>query len=331
MGGYSPTASASSEDRHAQRFAVHLHAAFPRFQSWNGDRCRERCLGRTAPLSFATMAFVALVASGPAFATRGSLQRLEVLVTEMVRSHQLGEATGHCPTSHPYPVGPDFSYVRGGGVPGSAALMASYPLPRRRWFTEIANLTNKPQRLNIGVVCLRANATFAYPLERGWVVPPNGYGGGSSQCPRSAPHAIDNYFGIQGSVHAGSLLLADTYPFTSGKVEGFETGVENRTTRVARIFAGSVCTSLPSQTSYVRDKVGPEKHSDVAVRCPPQTPLALSGTFYALPPAPSRNPNDGKIALGGTTPYKRTAWAIGVTSLTHHAVRDVVGAVCIGQ
>ena len=235
-----------------------------------------------------TVAFVAVVAAGSASAAQGSLQRVAVGLTETVPPNQLGFANSHCPPSHPYPVGPDFSYLTGGGMPGSAALMASYPLPRRGWFTEVANLTTTPQRLNIGVLCLRAKARFAYPLKRNWVIPANGYGGGSSRCPRSAPHAIDNYFGIQSVVGAGSLLLADTYPFASGNVEGSETGVENRSDRTVGIFAGSVCTSLRSKTSYVRDRVASGQqsapsHYGAHVRLPSQS-AALFMHFRRLRP-----------------------------------------------
>jgi hypothetical protein len=50
-------------------------------------------LGRSALAGFGMVAFVALAASGPAFAGRGSLQRFELLETETVAPNQLGMYT----------------------------------------------------------------------------------------------------------------------------------------------------------------------------------------------------------------------------------------------
>jgi hypothetical protein len=288
-------------------------------------------LVRAAVLTwFLAIAFVLLMAGGSALAKRASLQRFVVLGRGVVQPSALAFVTDQCPASHPHPVGPYFAYTRSASVVGSLALTASHPQGERGWFTEVENLTNQTQGLIMGVVCLGADARFAYPRTSN-DVGPSGFTDGFADCPRSAPHAIDNYFGVQSAGSAGSILLAETSPFPFGKVDSDGTGVRNLTTQTVGFFAGTVCTSLRSATRYFRDAVAAGKNSGVMASCPRQTPVAVSGTFFPVLPKPHMKSNAGKIAMDFTFPYARNEWSMGVTSLTDHAVKYLVGAVCVGQ
>ena len=233
-------------------------------------------------------------------------------------------ATRQCPASHPHPVGPIFDYVTRAGL-GSLALTSSYPQGPRGWFTQVANRSNQPQGVIIGTVCLSANARFAYPRVDNTVSDPPGYSNVGNFCPRSAPHAIDNYFGLQSAANAGSLLLADAFPFT-GRADGFETGMTNVASTPVFSFEGSVCTNLTSATNIFSYKVAAGTGTGFTAPCPRSTPVAVSGTFRT-----SKQPDDGNIAMDFTWPFARSGWAVGVTNLAHHTVKYVAGAVCVGQ
>jgi hypothetical protein len=248
----------------------------------------------------------------------------------VVQPGQFEVVTDTCSASYPHPVGPDFGYVKGASTPGSVALTASYPRGQRGWLLAAENMTPQPQTVIFGIVCVRADARFAYPRERNTGAGPSGYSAGFSDCPRSAPHAIDNYFGMQSVADTGLLLLAGAYPFSSGKASGFLTGVRNQANRSLLFFAGAVCTSLRSATIYFRDEVAAGKNKGASVRCPGQTPVPVGGTFYPLPPR-AVNPDDGKIAMDYSFLAARNVWAMGVTSLTDHTVKYAIGAVCVGQ
>ena len=291
-------------------------------------------LGRTGPIRAALLAgilaigFLPLLAGGSAFAKQISPKAAVVTQTVVVQPSQFEVVTDTCSASYPHPVGPDFGYVKGASTPGSLALTASYPSGQRRWLIAVENLTNQAQTVIFGIVCVRSDATFAYPRTRNTVAGPRGFSTGFSDCPQSAPHPLDDYFGVQFDGNAGFLLLAGAYPFSSTKAAGFATGVKNFASKALLFFAGSVCTSLPTATSYVRSAVAAGKSNGATIRCPPQTPVAVSGTFYPLPPGSMKD--DGKIAMDFSFPAARNVWAMGVTSLTDHAVKYVLGTVCLG-
>lgn len=270
-----------------------------------------------------------LLVGGSAVAKQTPTKAAVVSQRVAVQTGQFETVTDTCSSSYPHPVGPFFGYVKGASTPGSVALTASYPRERRGWLIAIENLTNKAQTVDFGIVCVRSDARFAYPRERNTVAGGSGYSTGLSDCPRSAPHPIDNYFGVQTAADAGSLLLTAAYPFSTSKAAGFLTGVRSSASGSLLFFAGSVCTSLRTATRYGREKVAAGKSNGATIRCPAATSIPVSGWFYPLPPRPT-SPNDGKIAMDFTFPAARNKWAVGVTSLTDHAVKYVLGTECLG-
>jgi hypothetical protein len=275
------------------------------------------------------IACLLLLGGGSAFANKTSPKAGVVAQTVVVQPRQFEVVTDTCSPSYPHPVGPDFGYVKGASTPGSVALTASYPRGKRGWLIAVENMSDQTQTVVFGIVCVRADARFAYPRTRNTVAGPGGYSVGLSNCPRSAPHPIDDYFGTQSAADTGLLLLAAAYPFSSGEAGGFVTGVRNTASNALLFFAGSVCTSLPIATSYIRETVGAGKTDGATIRCLRQTPVAVSGTFYPLPPR-RINPDDGKILMAFSFLAARNTWAAGVTSLTAHVVKFAVGTVCLG-
>jgi hypothetical protein len=288
-----------------------------------------RLVERAALTCVAAIAFLLLLAAGSAIAKQVRTKAAITAHQVVIQPSNFESVTDTCPASYPHPVGPQFSYVNGASTPGSVALTASYPRGGRGWLIAVENMTNQPQAVSLGIVCVRANAAFAYPRTANTVAGPSGYSAGQSDCPRSAPHPIDNFFGMQSAANTGLLLLAGAYPFSSGNAAGTLTGVRNSASDALLFFAGTVCTSLRTATSFVRGSVAAGQSNGATIRCPRQTPVAIGGMFYPLPPE-STNPDNGRIEMVVTFPAANNAWAIAVASLSDHTVQYAVGAVCLG-
>jgi hypothetical protein len=249
-----------------------------------------------------------------------------------VQPNGVEEITEHCPPSYPHPVGPDFAYLKQRSVAGSVALAASYPQGPHAWFTAVRNLTPQMQGVVMGAVCLRANGRFAYPRGTLSYPRPNrdvkgdGYNTGYADCPRAAPHAIDDYFGTQLFSDTGALLLSDTNPFPFHGRTTESTGLRNLINGDVRFFDGAVCTSLHAASFYGSNVVAGGGNSGITGRCPRKTPVPVSGTFY-----PRKSADGGKIAMVATQPLSQRAWSMGVTGLTTGRVKYLAGVICVGQ
>jgi hypothetical protein len=228
-----------------------------------GSARLARLLARPLIVAFA---FALTLASGSALAKPASLHSSAVLSQELVGPMKLASVTEQCPQSDPHPVGPDYSYMTAPPV-GSVVLVGSFPKGMHGWFTQVENLTNQPQQMDIGVVCLRANARFAYPRTGGYFVDNRGPNYGQTNCPRSAPRAIDGYFGVSSAADAGSIALFESYPFVR-KVGGDLVGIKGFASSPVDYFAGAVCTSLRTSAGYFREKVAAHSRNGLGVTSP---------------------------------------------------------------
>ena len=292
-----------------------------------GSARLARLLARPLIVAFA---FALTLAGGPALAKPASLRSSAVLSQELVGPMKLASVTEQCPQSDPHPVGPDYSYMTAPPV-GSVVLVGSFPKGMHGWFTQVENLTNQPQQMDIGVVCLRANARFAYPRTGGYFVDTRGPNYGQTHCPRSAPRAIDGYFGVSSAADAGSIALFESYPF-GRKVGGDLVGIKGFASLPVDYFAGAVCTSLRTAAGYFTEKVATHSRNGLGVTCPRRTPIGVGGTFYALGPKGHPFAEDGNILMDYTfteNGRRGRTWVMGVTNLTGHTVRYEIGALCV--
>lgn len=272
-----------------------------------------------------------VVTDAQAAVRRASVQTYSLLVSDVLPAGQIAVASDRCPASHPHPVGPQFYDNGAPSAAGSVALTASYPVGRNGWKTEVANRSNEPQKVDLGILCVRADASFAYPRTRNNVAGNGGVSVSSSICPSSAPHPIGEYFGAGSSANLGELLLSDAYVFSGHKGQAFVTGVRSLSPAAVSFFVGAVCTSLRSVNPEFRHTVPAGQSLDIAVYCPRRTPIPVSATFYAYVPK-----HDGsgsvtdQVTMDLTYSYASDAWAIGANNVTDHTVRDVLGAICVG-
>jgi hypothetical protein len=240
----------------------------------------------------------------------------------VVQANSPGTYSGQCPSSQPHPVGPEFGNLKG-GVPGTLSLAASYPQGRRGWVVVVENRSGQPQGYFVGIVCLGAKATFAYPRST-FVVQANAYEEGSGECPRAAPHAINGYFGPQAAANLGQALLAFTAPLRfKHEVDG--AGVKNLSGVPLGLFAGAVCTSLRTAAPVYNGVVDPGTREGFTGPCPSRTPIAVSGAFSA-----TAKSDYGTIVMDSTGQEGHHKWGLGVKNLTERRVPYLSGPVCVG-
>jgi hypothetical protein len=189
---------------------------------------------------------------------------------------------------------------------------------------KIKNLVAQPQGYYAAIVCVRANARFAYPRTT-FVVTPNGgmFNNFSVRCPRKAPHSINTYFGTQSAADSGSVLLSDNQgaPLPDATVDD----VSNQP---VAMFGGAVCTNLRRalpRTSV--ESVGSGMADGWIMTCPPQAPFAVSGWFLVY----------GALSDLGSIEVTQSAlitnfhkWLLDFNNVSGHAIRYVAGAVCVG-
>jgi hypothetical protein len=204
------------------------------------------------------------------------------------------------------------------------ALVASHPQGPRGWLTAVENGAPQTENVYMGVLCLRAQARFAYP-HRQALAKPSGFSDAFADCPRSAPHAIDDYFGPPSPGELGSLVLSETDPFPFQGADSEATGVRNLTSHTVSFTAGAVCTTLHTVTRYFRGRVAPGGRDAAGARCPRTTPVAVSGTFFTR-----RHADAGKIAMSLTQPLSTSSWEMGVFALSSTTVRYLGGTICVG-
>jgi hypothetical protein len=299
-------------------------------QNSSAGRARARRLTRSSSVALIAAGALAL-ASGSALARPASLHSVAVANQVPVGPMKLASVTEQCPPSAPHPVGPEYSYATSHPV-GSVVLAGSYPTGRRGWVTQVENLTSQPQQMWIGVLCLRASGTFAYPRAGGGLfVDTSGPNYGQTNCPRTAPNAIDGYFGVRSAADAGTIALFESYPY-GRKLSGDFVGIKGFSSLPVEYFAGAACTNLPTAVGYYAQKVAAHSRSGLGVNCPRGTPIAAGATFYAQ--GPRRHPfaDDGSILMDFTftqTPERPRTWWMGVTNLTGLTVRYESGAVCV--
>jgi hypothetical protein len=81
---------------------------------------------------------------------------------------------------------------------------------------------------------------FRY-LEDSSVVQPGKVDGFYYRCPKKAPHAVSGYFGPEGTLEAGQIVLADSFPSGKGH-RNWDVGVRNLSNQPQRYFVGVVCS-----------------------------------------------------------------------------------------
>ena len=187
----------------------------------------------------------------------------------------------------------------------------------------VENLSGQPQAYGAGVICLGAAAKFAYPRTT-FVVQPQAYDGSAVACPRSAPHALNGYFGSQSAADLGKALLADNGLDRTHKREYGVADVKSSAHEPVGLFGGAICTSLNTRLLSGDGMVAAGMHDSLYGKCSHGTPVAVSA--FAFP----KNAHDrGTVVIDGIGNIGHSKAFVGVRSLTDHPVAYTAGTVCV--
>lgn len=232
-----------------------------------------------------------------------------------------------CPTSHPHPVGGEFGYIQGIGVPYELELAASYPRGRKGWLVAVKNLVEQPQGYIAGIVCVRAKARFAYPGVT-FVITMTNRASFNVYCPATAPRALGAYFGPQSTRDLGDTSLSDN---GAGRLSKRDQGayaiVDDSSSLPIGVFSGASCSSLNTtevQTPYKSLASGVGAFWNFT--CPHQTPFAVGSVIV-----PKRFSDGGALAPAESfSSQNGHKWFVALKNLSDHSVDYFAGAVCIG-